>query len=105
MGANKCTCGTWNNDSAKYCRNCGKKLSQQNPGTGSTIQNSYKQPNTSQNNYTPTSESSNSEMGTGVKLFLTVLCIAVFIGISVVTGGIGTISAVVMYPALKHIWD
>ena len=23
MPAIKCSCGTWNNDSAKYCRNCG----------------------------------------------------------------------------------
>lgn len=22
----KCECGTWNNDAAKFCRNCGKKI-------------------------------------------------------------------------------
>ncbi len=26
MAPHKCKCGTWNNDSALFCRNCGKKL-------------------------------------------------------------------------------
>lgn len=93
MAAQQCKCGTWNNDSAKYCRNCGRKLYQQD------------QTDTFQNNDTPTSESSNSEMGTGMKLFLSLLCVAAFIGISAATDGIGSISAIVMAPFLKKIWD
>lgn len=93
MAAQQCKCGTWNNDSAKYCRNCGRELYQQD------------QTDTFQNNDTPTSESSNSGIGIVMKLFLTVLCFAVVIGVIVATDGIGTVIAAGLYSALKKIWD
>lgn len=104
MGAHKCTCGTWNSDQARFCRNCGSKIvsSYNKDNSVSSIQSKH---TATTNNYSLNSTSSSSEMGTGGKLFLSVICIAAFIGISVATGGIGSISAFALYPAYKAIWD
>lgn len=32
----KCDCGTWNNNSAKFCRNCGKKIMPSNSAAFTT---------------------------------------------------------------------
>jgi len=94
--ANKCSCGTWNNDSAKYCRNCGKKL---------TISSPHTQPsNHSSTKYETSGTSSSGEMGVGGKIILTIIGIAAFIGISVATGGIGSISGVVLGAMIWQIW-
>lgn len=104
MGAQKCTCGTWNSDQARFCRNCGTKLVPK-PNNTNSVSTNQKSNISSTNTYSSSSTSSSSEMGTGGKLVLSVICIAAFIGISVATGGIGSISAVVLYPAFKQIWN
>lgn len=101
----KCSCGTWNNDSANYCRNCGKKLPQQNNSTTDSIQKSHEQSSTGQAKKMSTSSLSGSDWEIVGKIFLTILSIAAFIGISIASGGIGAISGVVLVPLLKQIWD
>ena len=104
MGAYKCTCGTWNTDQARFCRNCGAKLVPK-PNSTNSISTNHKSNISSTNTYSPRSKTSSSEMGIGGKLVLSVICIAAFIGISIATGGIGSISGVVLYPAFKQIWN
>lgn len=47
----KCTCGTWNNDSAKFCRNCGKQI---------PTSDTFTPTNTTKTTTTPTNTKKNS---------------------------------------------
>lgn len=64
----KCSCGTWNVDNAKYCRNCGKKLSD----TTSTQSNHNYQSSTSSNS------SSDSGYGWVIGLIILGILCAIF---------------------------
>lgn len=62
----KCSCGIWNNDSAKFCRNCGKKLS---------LISSEKTKSGHNSTSTGNQNSSRSEMGETAKFIIGAICI------------------------------
>lgn len=66
----KCSCGVWNTDNAKYCRNCGKPLSQNQP-----LNNGFQSPqrqNSPQKINTTETDDSSSGWSTfwGILLFI-----------------------------------
>ena len=113
----KCSiCNTWNTDSAKFCRNCGKSLvppivhdpinplssRHYNPPTSSASNTSSLKQNESTKSHLDDNPSP-SGMSEGTKWFFTVLLIIV--GIALIAGGYSAPIAAACAYTIKKIWD
>lgn len=112
----KCTCGTWNTDSAKFCRNCGKILIAPNSNSkiySSSSRNNDKSSSLSINGNTLkqtqdtkgliNENSRSSGLSEGTKWIFTVILIIA--GIALIAGGYSAPLAGACGFAIKTIWD
>lgn len=90
----KCTCNTFNEDGALFCRNCGTKLVKQEMTAGTT------------SGTKTTATSTSSDTPDWVKVILTVLCIGICIAIACASVGIATpVVAVAGWKGIQAIWN
>ncbi len=95
-------CNTWNVDTAKYCRNCGNLLS----GTQSKfIETPNGEESQQSQSSTPVGDEQQSSVTNSERWAWTIVCVSLFIIISVATGGIGSISIIPFAAAINYIWN
>lgn len=91
----KCNCGTWNSDTAKFCRNCGTKLTYVAPKVYEHKETKTVKTNT---NTTP-KRTSDTE-----KVIGTIFFIGLFIVLCICTSGIATPLIVALVLGLRQLW-
>lgn len=99
----KCkACNTWNVDSAKYCRNCGKSIS----APKNTLTDNLSSANTSPSpasNSSSTVDTSSDDSGVVVKWIITIVLI--ILGIALLVGGYTAPLIAACAYSIKKVWD